>query len=173
VLAHNVHATDAELARLAEVRASIAHCPSSNACLGSGIFPLRRHLRHGVRFALGTDVGAGAGLSMLGEAAMSHMAQMLAPDGVRLTPAHLLWLATRAGAEALGLGEEVGDLTPGKSADFVLIRPPDGSSLAATLARSASAPDALGAIFALAREESVAEVRVAGSPVGGGDSLAR
>jgi guanine deaminase len=173
VLAHNVHATDAELARLAEARAGVAHCPTSNAFLGSGIFPLRRHLRHGVRFALGTDVGAGTGLSMLGEATMSHMAQMLAPDGVRMTPAHLLWLATRAGAEVLGLGDEVGDLSPGRSADFVLVRPPPGSTLAARLERSASPQDALGAIFALAREDSVAEVRVAGDPVAGADNLAR
>ncbi|HVY91320.1 MAG TPA: guanine deaminase, partial [Bryobacteraceae bacterium] len=61
VLAHNVHGTDAELARLAERQATIAHCPCSNAALGSGIFPLQRHLGAKVRFALGSDVGAGTG----------------------------------------------------------------------------------------------------------------
>ena len=130
------------------------------------MFPLRRHLDAGVRVALGTDVGAGTGLSMLGEGLMAYQVQMLeGPAGVRLGPRHLLWLATGAGAAALGLGDEVGDLLPGKSADFVLVRPVPGSTLAAVLQRSESLEDALGVLFTLAREESIAEVRVAGKVV--------
>jgi guanine deaminase len=165
VFAHNVHVTDGELRRLAAAGATVAHCPSSNAFLGSGVFPLRRHLELGARFALGTDVGAGTGLSMLKEGLMAYQAQMVSPDGVRLGPAHLLWLATRAGAIGLGLGDEVGDLSPGKSADFVLMRPPEDSTLRAVLERSESLEAALGALFTLAREDSIAEVRVAGRVV--------
>jgi guanine deaminase len=165
VLAHNVHANDGELRRLAATRAWIAHCPSSNAFLGSGIFPMRRHLDHGVPFALGSDVGAGTSLSLLNEGLLAYKAQMLAPDGCRLGPAHLLWLATRAGAEALGVGDETGDLEPGRSADFVLLRPRAGGTLAAALSRSETPEQALGTVFTLAREESVAEVRVGGAPV--------
>jgi guanine deaminase len=165
VLAHDVHVTDPELARLAAARASIAHCPSSNAFLGSGVFPMRRHLEHAVRFALGSDVGAGTGLSLFNEGLLAYQSQMLAPDGCRLSPAHLLWLATRAGAEALGLGDELGDLRPGKAADFVLLRPPAGGTLEAALRRSASPEQTLGALFTLAREDSVAEVRVEGVAV--------
>ena len=47
---------------------SIAHCPASNAALGSGIFPLQRHVDAGVHVALGTDVGGGVGFGMLKEA---------------------------------------------------------------------------------------------------------
>ena len=65
----------------------------------------------------------------------------------------------------LGLADEVGDLAPGKSADFVLVRPPAGSTLEAVLGRSESIEEALGAVFTLAREESIAEVRVAGEVV--------
>jgi guanine deaminase len=165
VLAHNDHPRDAELDRLAAAGASVAHCPESNAFLGSGLFPMRRHLDHGVQVALGTDVGAGTGFSLLKEGLMSYQLQMLQEDGVSLGPAELLHLATRAGALALGLGEEVGDLAPGKAADFVLLRPPEDSTLAAVLRHSASPEQSLGAIFALAREESVVEVRVAGEPV--------
>jgi guanine deaminase len=165
VLAHDVHVTDDELRRLAAAGACVAHCPASNAFLGSGAFPMRRHLEHGVRFALGTDVGAGTGLSLLKEGLMSYQVQRLLPDGCLLHPEHLLYLATTAGAEALGLGDAVGDLSPGKSADYVLVRPPAGGLLETVLHHADSPEEALGAVFTLAREESVAEVRLAGEPV--------
>jgi guanine deaminase len=165
VLAHDVHVSDDELRRLADARASIAHCPSSNAFLASGIFSMRRHCEHGVRFALGTDVGAGTGLSMLKECLMAYHVQMVRPNGQLVGPAHLLWLATRAGALALGLGDEIGDLQPGRSADFVLLRAPAGGTLEAVLANSPSPEATLGALFTLAREDCVAEVRVAGEQV--------
>ncbi len=166
VFAHDVHVSDDELRRLAGAGAAVAHCPSSNAFLGSGLFSLRRHLDARVRVGLGSDVGAGTGLSLLKEGLAAHDVQMLlGSDGVRLSPAHLLWLATGGGAAALGLSDEVGDFSVGKSADFLLVRPPAGSTLAGVLERSGSLDDALGAVFTLAREESIAEVRVAGRVV--------
>jgi guanine deaminase len=165
VFAHDVHVSDDELERLARADASIAHCPSSNAFLASGIFPMARHCAHGVRFGLGTDVGAGTGLSLFKEGLMAYHVQMVRAGGELIGPAHLLYLATKAGAEALGLGDEIGDLSPGRSADFVLVRPPPDSTLRTVLRNSPSAEATLGALFTLAREESVVEVRVAGEPV--------
>jgi guanine deaminase len=165
VLAHNVHATDAELERLAATRTSIAHCPTSNAALGSGIFPLRRHVDAGVRVALGTDVGGGTGLGMMKEGLQAHLMQRVAPDGLVLDVARMLYLSTLAGAEALGLAHEIGSFCPGKAADFVHLRPPAGSVLD-TVMRHASRPeDVLTALFTLAGAESVREVRVEGSVV--------
>jgi guanine deaminase len=126
---------------------------------------MRRHHEHGVRFALGTDVGAGTGLSLFKEGLMAYHVQMVRPEGHRIGPAHLLYLATKAGATALGLSDEVGDLAAGRSADFILVRPPAGGTLDAVLAHSPSAEATLGALFTLAREECVAEVRVAGERV--------
>jgi guanine deaminase len=163
VFAHDVHPTDGELARLSHAQASVAHCPSSNSFIGSGLFPLRRHLEHSVRVALGSDVGGGTGLSLLKEGLEAYQHQMLREDGYLLTPAHLLYLATRAGAEALGL--DTGDFVPGKRADFVLLRPPPESTLEAVLAHSPSAEAALGALFTLAREESVEATYVSGEAV--------
>jgi guanine deaminase len=165
VFAHDVHASDSELQRLAAAGAAVAHCPSSNAFLGSGSFPMRAHLEHGVRFGLGTDVGAGTGLSLFKEALMAYHVQMLRAERQPIGPAHLLHLATAAGARAIGLEHEVGDLQPGKSADLLLVRPPAGSTLEAVLARSESWEATLGALFTLAREESVVEVRVGGEVV--------
>ena len=165
VLAHNVHVTDDELTRLASARAAIAHCPSSNAFLASGIFSMARHVEHGVRFGMGTDVGAGTGLSMLKEGLVAYHVQMVRDQGHRLGPAHLLWLATAAGADALGLGTTCGDLAVGKAADVVLLKAPPGSTLEAVLEGAPSWEATLGALFTLAREESVVEVRVAGEVV--------
>lgn len=164
VFAHNVHVLDGELERLGAARSCVAHCPSSNMFIGSGLFDMKRHLAHGVRTALGSDVGGGTGFSLFKEGLMSYQGQMLHSDGFPLGPAHLLYLATRAGALALGLGE-VGDLSPGQQADFMLVRPPEGSTLADVLAQSPSAEASLGALFTLAREESVREVFVAGEPL--------
>jgi guanine deaminase len=165
VLAHNVHPTDSELDRLASSGATVAHCPSSNAALGSGLFPFQRHFQAGARVALGSDVGGGTGFGMLKEGLQAYLLQRIAPGGMLLDAGHLLYLATLAGAEALGLGEETGDFRTGKSADFVYLRPPVDSPLAAVLEREQSPPQMLSAIFTLAGAESVSEVRVAGSTV--------
>ena len=165
VFAHNVHVTASELTRLQRADASIAHCPSSNAFLASGIFAMKRHCAHGVRFGLGTDVGAGTGLSLFKEGLMAYHVQMVREGGELIGPEHLLYLATKAGAEALGLEDEIGDLSPGRSADFVLLRPPAGGTLDTVLRNSPSVDATLGALFTLAREECVAEVRVAGDVV--------
>lgn len=92
---------------------------------------------------------------------MAYQGQMLQPDGVPLGPAHLLYLATRAGALALGQ-EALGDLSPGRQADLVLLKPPPGSTLEEVLRHSPSPEASLGALFTLAREESVRDVWVAG-----------
>jgi guanine deaminase len=165
VLAHNVHATDAELERLAATGTSIAHCPTSNAALGSGIFPLRRHMAAGVRVALGTDVGGGTGPGMMKEGLQAYLLQRVTADGVMLDGARILYLSTLAGAEALGLAHEVGSLCPGKAADFVYLKPPAGSVLEVVLQHAPRPEDMLAALFTLGGAESVREVRVEGSVV--------
>ncbi len=166
VFAHNVHATDAELAVMGERGAWVAHCPTSNSALGSGLFPLRRHLERGVGVALGSDVGAGTGLFLLKEALQAYfMQQLLGADGTPLTPVHLLYLATRAGARALGLDDRVGDFGVGKEFDAVWLRPPAHSALAINLHHAADAADCLAKVFALATPADVARVWVRGRPV--------
>jgi guanine deaminase len=163
VLAHNVHPTDVELKLLAETGATVAHCPTSNAVLGSGLFPLGRHLDHGVRVALGSDVGAGTGFSLLKEGLQAYFCQQLLGDhGHPLTAAHLLHLATTAGAEALGLSAEVGDLSVGKRFDAQLLRPADGSPLAVGVTHAADAEDVLARVFTLGTPADVRAVWIDG-----------
>jgi guanine deaminase len=169
VLAHNVQASDGEIDRFAARGASVAHCPCSNAALGSGIFPMRRHLDRGARFALGTDVGGGIGFGMMKEALQAHLMQRVARDPVTLTPAQMLYLATRAGAEALGMEAAIGDFTAGRSADYVVIRPRAGSPLAAVLCNVEEPARVLAALLTLGSADSIGEVRVEGDIVFGAE----
>lgn len=162
VLAHNVHPTDAELEQLAGRRVAIAHCPTSNSALGSGLFPMRRHLDAGVPLALGSDVGAGTGFCLLKEGLQAYFVQRLHPDGVPLTPAHLLYLATAAGARALGQESEVGHLSEGMRFDAVWVRPRPGDPMDVGLRHAQDASDALATVFALGTPADIAGVWVDG-----------
>lgn len=174
VLAHNLHPSHSELTRLAQAQAAIAHCPCSNSALGSGFFRMREHLHHGVRFALGTDIGGGTGYGMLKEALQAYFMQRMMPraglEGLMLTPAQMLYLVTRAGADALGL-DRVGSLGPGMAADLVYLRPPQGGPLEAVFKHAESPERMLAAAFAMAGPESVAEVWVEGESVYQQESL--
>lgn len=162
VFAHDVHPAEVELAELARQGAAVAHCPTSNAALGSGAFPLARHLAHGVGVALGSDVGAGTGFSLLKEGLQAYFVQqLLGEQGHPLTAAHLLHLATAAGARALRL-DEVGHLGVGQRFDAQWLRPASGSTLEVCLRHAAGPEDALAQIFALGGTHDVARVWVDG-----------
>jgi guanine deaminase len=162
VLAHNVHPTDVELKMLAVSGATVAHCPTSNAALGSGLFPLTRHLQYGVRVALGSDVGAGTGFSLLKEGLQAYFCQQLQGDqGRPLSAAHLLYLATTAGAEALDL-PQVGHLSVGHHFDAQLLRPAEGSPLAVAITHAEDTEEALARIFTLGTPADVQAVWING-----------
>jgi len=165
VMAHNVHPGDRELEGLSATATTIAHCPASNAALGSGIFPMQRHLRARVPFALGSDVGAGTGFGILKEGLQAYLMQRVEREPVILDSAKLLYLSTKAGAAALALDHETGDFETGKSADFVYLRPRPSTPLAAVVSEAGSAERTLAALFTLAGTENVRQVRVAGSIV--------
>jgi guanine deaminase len=167
VFAHNDHPTGRELTALAEAGAAVAHCPTSNCALGSGLFPLREHLEHGVRVALGTDVGAGTGFSMFKEGLQAYFhQQLLGQAGVALTSTHLLHLVTSAGADALGLADTVGDFSVGRQFDAVWVRPDADSALDISLRHAHSAEDALAKAFAMGGSGDLAGVWVGGRSVG-------
>jgi guanine deaminase len=166
VLAHNVHPTDSELDCLATGGAAVAHCPTSNASLGSGMFPLDRHLSYRVRVALGTDVGGGTGYSMFKEGLQAYfMQQLRGPRGVALTATHLLHLATAAGAAALGLDRQIGDLSIGRRFDALWLSPSPGGPLDVGLRHAADPEQALARAFALGVSADVASVWVDGARV--------
>jgi guanine deaminase len=166
VYAHNVHATAGELELLGAHGASVAHCPTSNSALGSGLFPLREHVEHGVHVALGSDVGAGTGFSLFKEGLQAYFVQQLLGDrGLPLTSAHLLHLATAAGAAALGMSEEVGTFSVGRQFDALWLRPARGSTLDVGLTHATGPEEALARAFALGTSADIESVFVGGEPL--------
>jgi len=120
LLIHVIQADDRDMQRIADAGASIVHCPISNAKLGHGIAPLDRMLAYGIRTGLGTDsVASNDRMDVLGEARQATLFCSLRAGTPDALGAHdALALATRGGAEALGLGSRVGTLDVGKDADL-------------------------------------------------------
>jgi cytosine/adenosine deaminase-related metal-dependent hydrolase len=124
-LAHGVHFDAAAIARLAATGTGVAHCPSSNGRLGSGIAPVRDLLAAGAPVGLGVDGPAsGDAASMVGELRQALLAaRSRGQDGAAaLTARQALWLGTRGGARCLGRDGEIGALRPGALADVALWR---------------------------------------------------
>jgi guanine deaminase len=116
VLAHGIWLDDADRAALRESGAQIAHSPSSNLFLGSGLFDWRAAEAAGAAVSLATDVGGGTSLSMLRTIADAYRVQAMA--GQRLTAWKALHTATRGAAHALGLDHEIGSFEAGRCADL-------------------------------------------------------
>jgi cytosine/adenosine deaminase-related metal-dependent hydrolase len=117
--AHAVHLNAEEIARMAETGTGVAHCPSSNMRLGSGIAPIREMLDAGVKVGLAVDGSASNDSShMLAEARQALLLGRVLKGADALTAEEVLWMATRGGAAVLGR-DDIGTLAPGMAADFV------------------------------------------------------
>ena len=123
IAVHAVHLEEAEMDLLAREGASVAHCPSSNLKLASGIAPVARLREHGVTIGLGTDGAASNDrLDVLTEMRTAALLAKGASGDARALDAHTtLALATIEPARALGLGERIGSIVPGKSADLAAV----------------------------------------------------
>ena len=121
VLAHGVHLTGSERERCSETGTAIAHCPTSNLFLGSGLFHIHqaKNARHPIAVGLGTDIGAGTSFSLL--ATMGEAYKVAELTSYPLDAVKLLFLATLGGAEALGIADKVGSIEVGKEADLVVL----------------------------------------------------
>ena len=116
--AHSVHINQAEIALYAQTGCGVAHCPSSNMRLASGIAPLRQYRAAGVNVGLGVDGSASNDSShMLAEARQALLLARVQGDPAALTARQALELATLGGAAVLGR-DDIGSLAPGKCADF-------------------------------------------------------
>jgi 8-oxoguanine deaminase len=117
--AHLVHPSEAEVGRLGGTRTGVAHCPSSNMRLASGIAPIGPLRQAGARVGLGVDGSASNdGSHLLAEARQALLLHRVGGNPAAMTAEEALLLATRGGAAVLGR-DDIGSLAPGMAADFV------------------------------------------------------
>ena len=121
IFGHGVHLDEDDFCTCHGTGSALAHCPTSNLFLGSGIFKLFEAHRKDrlVKVAVGTDVGGGTSLSQL--QSLNEAYKIAALAGSKLTARHAFWLATRGGAEALYLDDRLGTVEAGKEADLVVL----------------------------------------------------
>jgi 5-methylthioadenosine/S-adenosylhomocysteine deaminase len=120
--AHCVWVTEPEQALLAEHDVKVLHCPGSNLKLGSGIAPVSDMRARGISVSLGAD-GAACNnhLDMFDEMRLAAALQAVRCGPGALSAKDALWMATREGARALGMAEELGSVQPGKRADLIVV----------------------------------------------------
>lgn len=153
-LAHCVHLDETELGILAATGTHVAHCPSSNLKLGSGIAPVMEMLERGISVSLGADGSpCNNRLDMFTEMRTAALLQKVS-HGANVLPAQrTLRMATIDGARALSLDGEIGSLETGKRADVILINldnlhsTPRPRDLISTIIYSAQASDVQSVII--------------------------
>jgi len=160
VFAHCVHLRGEAFQRLAAKDAAVAFCPTSNLFLGSGLFPLDEACSHGVKVGMGTDVGAGTTFSILHTLGEAYKVGQM--RGSALDPFQALYLATLGGARALDLDDRIGNLVPGKEADFLVLDLAATPLLKRRLAAAKGLEDRLFALTVLGDDRVVARTYLAG-----------
>ena len=139
---HAIYLEPRERDRLRDVGAALVHCPTSNTFIGSGLFNMALAKAEGHRVGLATDTGGGSSFSMLRTMAAAYEIGQL--TGTALHPAQLYWLATAGSADAMHMGDLIGNIAPGMEADLIAL---DLASTPAIAQRAASAEDIWEALF--------------------------
>lgn len=171
LLGHGIHLTRDELLSISKAGASVVHCPSSNLFLGSGLFDFRKTLDHGVRIAVGSDVGGGASFSMLSNLHDAYKISALVANDRRndsgddfssLDPLQAFYFITLGGARALKLDDKIGNFDTGKEADFVIINPAMNPLLNYRISDADSIEETLFALMMLGDEKVIQATYIMG-----------
>lgn len=162
IYGHAIHLGARETARLAELGAAVAHCPTSNSFIGSGLFDMAGLRAQGLRVGLATDTGGGSSFSMLRTMAAAYEIAQL--RGRALHPAELIWLATCGSARALRLDDRIGNLAPGMEADLVVLDLASTPAIAQAAARAEDIWQALFPTIMMGDDRAIAATWIDGRP---------
>jgi guanine deaminase len=165
VYAHGIHLTEDEFQCCHDTETALAHCPTSNLFLGSGLFNISavKNAKRPVEVGLGSDIGAGTSFSLLTTLNEAYKVAQL--RNISLDALKLLYLATLGGARALSLEDKIGTLEIGKEADFVVLDKHATPLLKERMHKVSSIEEALFVLTILGNEEIVEATYVAGIPV--------
>lgn len=160
IYAHCIHLDESDRARLAQSGASAAFCPTSNLRLGSGLFDLKAADEAGMRFSVATDVAGGSSFSMLQTLGDAYKVAQLSHQ--HLSPLRAFYLATLAGARALGIDHRIGRFAAEMEADFVVLDLRATALIARRIARSRTLAEKLLALISLGDDRAIARTYILG-----------
>lgn len=164
IMGHAIHLEPREIEAMASTGTGVAHCPTSNAFIGSGPqCDVRGLVERGIPVGLATDVGGGSSFSMLHTMAAAYEMGQLRGDSLHAR--ELLWLASGGAAEVLRLDGKVGRLATGVEADLTVIDLASTPIIAERASRARDIWDALFATIMLGDDRAIARTYVAGKPV--------
>jgi guanine deaminase len=164
IYGHGIWLSDAELHRMHESGTAIAHCPTSNMFLGSGLFDLRKAKQRDrpLRVGLATDVGAGTSLSMLQTMGAAYQVAQL--GGGSLSASQAFHLATRGAAQALYLEDKIGSIAVGMEADLIVLNLKSTPLIEFRMQHCESLDEALFVQMTMADGRAIDTTIVAGTP---------
>lgn len=160
VFAHGIHLSERELNCMHDNNAAIAHCPTSNLFIGSGLFNLKKCEEHNVHVGMGTDVGAGTSFSLLQTYNEAYKVQQL--QGNSLSAFKGLYLNTLGGARALDLEGTIGNFNIGCEADFVVLNKAATPLLQLRLENARDLHDLLFGFMMLADDRAIEKTYIMG-----------
>jgi guanine deaminase len=160
IYAHCIHFDEVDRARMAQSGAAAAFCPSSNLRLGSGLFDVAAADAAGMRFSIATDVAGGSSFSMLQTLSDAYKVAQLSHQ--HLSPLRAFYLATLAGARALGVDDRIGRFAVGTEADFIVLDLRATAILARRTARSRTLAEKLLVLITLGDDRAVSRTYILG-----------
>ncbi len=163
VFGHAVHLTFRERKRILETKSAIAHCPTSNMFIGSGIFNLKGIINENSIVGLATDTGGGSSFSMFRTMAATYELAQL--KGFSVHPSQLLWLSTIGSAKALNQHDKIGNLKKGLFADLTIIDLNPKNFINQNMSCYGEVWSDLFRVIMMGDERNIKEVWVSGKPV--------
>jgi len=163
VFAHGIHLEDTEFKRLGETCSSLAHCPTSNLFLGSGLFNLNKAQEHNIDVGIGTDIGAGTSFSPLQTLNEGYKVQQLRQG--KLTALTSFYLATLGGAKALDLNGKLGNFEPNKEADFIILDYNSTDLMRIRMTKATTLAEKLFILMMLGDDRSIRSTYIMGNKV--------
>ena len=155
IFGHAIYLTEREKQVMHASGSAIAHCPTSNAFIGSGLFNMHEATNAKLPFSLASDVGAGTTFSMFATMRSAYEAAHF--HGIPLNPIQAFWLATCGGAQTLRMGDKIGNLEVGMEADLIVIDLDSTPLIENRMARAENLSDILFAQMILADDRAIKE----------------
>ena len=163
IMGHAIHLTSREITKMRETGAAVAHCPTSNKFIGSGLCDVKGLNAAGITTGLATDTGGGSSFSMLRTMAAAYEVAQLRGDALHAS--QLLYLATVGSAKALSVSDKIGNLVVGNEADLIALNLTSTAPIKLSAARASNIWEAIFPTIMMGDDRAIGGVWIAGQRV--------